>query len=140
MTEPKTNITPDWAAIRHAYEQGDDSIRDICSQFGVSKGQLEYHNRRDHWTPRQPRDSDRREATRMRLFALLERQVVKLANAPSDTLGDKEAQQLTELVKTFDKMANMADAESKVEIVPQRRTEAELRERLVKRIVQYGRR
>lgn len=75
-----------------------------------------------------------------RLFAVLEKQVAKLANASGDTLGDKEAQQLTELIKNFDKMTSMASDEVKADIAPQKRDMRDLRDKLAKRIDQYKRR
>src|SRR5690349_8499433 len=92
----------DWPAIRRAYELTDETIKNICSRFGVTKGSFCNRFRKERWLSRQAAKNDRFMATADRLFAVLERQVAKLAN--QERLADKEAQQqLTELIKNFDK-------------------------------------
>ncbi len=140
MATSKTDDTHDWVAIRHAYETSNETLVQICARFGLTKGQLEYRYRKEHWISRQATLANRRDSTMARLFAVLEKQVTKLANAGGDTLGDKEAQQLTELIKNFDKMATMAGHEVKADIVPQKRDMADLRDKLAKRIEQFKRR
>ena len=55
-------------------------------------------------------------------------------------MGDKEAQQLTELIKNFDKITTIASEETKVDAPPQKRDMRDLREKLAKRIDQFNRR
>ncbi|WEK02791.1 MAG: hypothetical protein P0Y65_11280 [Candidatus Devosia phytovorans] len=140
MTAVKSGDGPDWIAIRRAYELSDDSIKQICTQFGVTKGQFENRCRKDRWLSRQLRNSDRKGSTFSRLFALLERQVAKLGNSTGETLSETETRQLTDLIRNFDKIASMEAAENKIEIVPPKRDMAEKREKLARRIDQYNRR
>jgi hypothetical protein len=46
---------PDWAAIRHRYEETQDSIREICGEAGLDRGRFEARRRRERWRRRHPR-------------------------------------------------------------------------------------
>jgi len=129
----------DWVVIRHAYETNDGTIAAICARFGVTKSQLERRYRKERWVSRQAKLVDRRGSTRERLFSVLERQVSKLANEAGTTLGEKEAQQLTELIKNFDKLASM-EAAATTGGPAQKKDMADLRDKLAKRIDQFKRR
>jgi hypothetical protein len=52
MTEPPE---PDWALIRHRYEETQDAVADICADAGITKSQLESHRRKEHWHRKHPR-------------------------------------------------------------------------------------
>lgn len=140
MTAAKSPDTRDWVGIRRAYEQSNETLVQICQRFGITKGVLEYRYRKEGWISRRSSLAYRQDTTKARLFAVLDKQVSKLANAGGDTLGDKEAQQLTELIKNFDKMASMAGNEVKADVMPQKRDMRDLRDKLAKRIDQYKRR
>ena len=140
MTQVKTGDTRDWVAIRHAYETSRETLKQICARLGVSKGALEYRCRKEGWLRRRATLGERQDSTLARLFAVLETQVTKLANAGGDTLGDKEAHQLTEMIKNFDKMSTMAKAEDKADAPRERRDMSELRDKLARRIDQFNRR
>ncbi|WP_156460254.1 hypothetical protein [Devosia sp. Root635] len=139
---PTSNLqnTPDWVAIRRAYEQGDETIKQICERFGVTKSAFEHRWKTQHWISRRAKVTNRRGATLEKLFALLESQVTKLANNVGETLGDKEAQQLTELIKNFDKITTIASEETKVVTPPRKRDMRDIREKLAQRIDQFNRR
>ena len=140
MTASISKDPRDWAAVRRAYEQGDETIKQICERFGVSKGGFEHRFKAERWISRRATRKHRRGSTLERLFAVLETQVTKLANTSGETLGDKEAQQLTELIKNFDKITTIASEETKVDAPPQKRDMRDLREKLAKRIDQFNRR
>lgn len=140
MRAPKPDDPRDWVAIRHAYENGDEKLTEICARFGVTKGVLEYRCRRDRWISRLASKANRQTSTLGRLFAVLEKQVTKLANVSGDTLGDKEAQQLTELIKNFDKMSSIANGEAKIASPTEKRDMRDIRDKLAKRIDQFNRR
>jgi AcrR family transcriptional regulator len=140
MDEQAKRPQVDWAAVRRAYELGDETIKDICARFGVSKGGFEYRWRKERWLSRQDANVDRHLSTRDRLFAVLERQVAKLANETGTTLGDKEAQQLTELVKNFDKLSSTKDDIPENGGPSQTKDMRDLRDKLAKRIDQFNRR
>ena len=137
MDEQAQRQQVDWAAIRRAYELTDETIKDICLRFGVTKGAFENRWRRERWFSRQAANRDRHGSTRDRLFAVLERQVAKLANEAGTTLGDKEAQQLTELVKTFDKLSTAKDDIPEDGGPSQQKDMRDLRDKLAKRIDQF---
>ncbi|WP_240232892.1 hypothetical protein [Devosia lacusdianchii] len=140
MTAPKPHDSRDWVAIRRAYEHGEETIREICVRFGVTKGSLENRYRKERWISRLANKANRQRSTLGRLFAVLERQVTKLANTSGETLGDKEAQQLTELIKNFDKISTIANEETKVDAPREKRDMRDIRDKLAKRIDQFNRR
>jgi hypothetical protein len=140
MDEQAKRPQVDWAAVRRAYELTDETIKDICLRFGITKSVFEGRWRKERWLSRQAANRDRHSSTRDRLFAVLERQVAKLANESGATLGDKEAQQLTELVKTFDKLSTAKDDIPENGGPSQKKDMRDLRDKLAKRIDQYKRR
>lgn len=140
MDEEAKRPQVDWAAVRRAYELTDETIKDICARFGVSKGGFEYRWRKERWLSRQEANADRHLSTRDRLFAVLERQVTKLANEAGATLGDKEAQQLTELVKNFDKLSSAKDEVPDNGGPTQQKDMRDLRDKLAKRVAEFKRR
>ena len=131
---------PDWAAIRHAYEHSDDTLKTICERFGVTKGQLEHRQKRQHWPSRRSTLKDRQTATFDKIFGVLEQQVGKLASATGATLGDKETQQLADIIKNFEKMAHLSGHDSKDEAPRPRRDMDDLRAKLATRLEQRSRR
>ena len=140
MGEQAPPQTVDWAAVRRAYELTDETIKDICQRFGITKGVFEGRWRKERWLSRQAANRDRHSSTRDRLFAVLERQVAKLANESGATLGDKEAQQLTELVKNFDKLGNSRGDVPDNGGPSDQKDMRDLRDKLAKRIDQFKRR
>ena len=140
MPVPKSRNAADWVAIRRAYEQSDETIKLICERFGVTKSALEHRWKKQRWISRRAKMASRRSATLEKLFALLESQVTKLANSTGETLNDKEAKQLTELIKNFDKITTIASEETKVVAPSQKRDMRDIREKLAKQIDQFNRR
>jgi hypothetical protein len=140
MDEQRQTGQVDWAAIRRAYELTDETIKDICQRFGITKSVFEGRWRKERWLSRQAANRDRYSSTRDRLFAVLERQVAKLANESGATLGDKEAQQLTELVKNFDKLGNTRNDVPENGGPSEQKDMRDLRDKLAKRIDQFKRR
>lgn len=139
MDEEAERPRVDWAAIRRAYELTDETIKDICSRFDITKSVFEGRWRKEHWLSRQAAVRNRQSSTRDRLLSLLDRQVAKLANTGGDKLTDTEAKQLTELVKNFSALSaakeNAADNGG-----PQKKDMRDLRNKLAKRIDQFNRR
>jgi hypothetical protein len=140
MNEQRQTGQVDWAAIRRAYELTDETIKDICLRFGITKSVFEGRWRKERWLSRQAANRDRYSSTRDRLFAVLERQVAKLANESGPTLGDKEAQQLTELVKNFDKLGSSRSDVPDNGGPSEQKDMRDLRDKLAKRIDQFKRR
>lgn len=140
MHSKKQADTRDWVGIRRAYEQSDETIKDICLRFGVTKSALENRYRRDLWISRQASAARRRRSTLARLFVVLEGQVTKLANSDGETLGDKEANQLTEIIKNFDKLTGIENADMNNGGPAQKKDLRDLRDKLAKRIDQFKRR
>ena len=140
MDEEAKRPQVDWAAIRCAYEMTDETIKDICLRFGVTKSALEHRLKKQRWLSRRAAKINVRSSTRDRLYAVLERQVTKLANADGATLGDKEAQQLTELVKTFERLSGTRDDVPENGGPSENKDMRDLRSKLAKRLEQRDRR
>ena len=51
---PKT-AAPDWAAIRHRYEETDAAVAGIAASAGISKAELDKARKRDGWIRHKPR-------------------------------------------------------------------------------------
>lgn len=140
MTRQKSDDTRDWVAIRRAYELTDETIKDICQRFGVTKSALEHRWKKGRWLSRQAANRAGHSSTRDRLFALLERQASKLANDTSTTLNDKETKQLTELVKNFETLSAVKPEDADNGGPAQKKDMVDMRDKLAKRIDQYKRR
>lgn len=130
----------DWAVVRRAYETTDETIKSLCERFGVTKSAFETKFRNQKWLSRQAAKTDLARSTRERLFIVLDRQLVKLASVEGDTLSEKEAQQLTELVKNFEKLTNTQAVGEDNGGPSQKKDMRDLRAKLAKRIDQYNRR
>jgi hypothetical protein len=140
MDEEARRRQVDWAAVRCAYELTDETIKSICERFGVTKSAFEHRWQKERWLSRRAANMDRYSTTRDRLFAVLERQVAKLANESGTKLADKEAQQLTELVKNFDKLGSTRSDVPDDGGPSQQKDMRDLRDKLAKRIDQFKRR
>ena len=140
MTEPKSDDTRDWVAIRRTYELTDVTIKDICQRFGVTKSAFEHRWKKERWLARQSANRSRHQSTKDRLFALLERQVAKLANETNTNLTDKEAKQLSELVKNFGTLSAVKDDGGDNGGPAEKKDMRDLRNKLAKRIDQFNRR
>ncbi|UJW85510.1 hypothetical protein [Devosia sp. SL43] len=140
MDRQERGDTRDWASIRHAYENGDGTIKQICERFGVTKGSLEHRQRVDRWIPRLTTNANNQSVLLARLFAVLEAQVTKLSNTKGETLGDKEANQLSEMIKNFDKLSTIEAADTSKGGPAQKKDMRDLRDKLAKRIAQFKRR
>lgn len=139
MIEQAQRQPVDWAAVRRAYETNDGTIKQICARFDITKGAFDSRYRKERWLSRQLLARDPKGRTLAQLFGLLDRQVSKLANAAGDTLGDKEAKQLSDLIKSFDKLEEMERAAGKVEPL-ENKGMVDLRDKLAMRLDQFKRR
>lgn len=52
MTEPSE---PNWALIRHRYEETQDAVAQICADAGITKSQLDTRRKREQWHRKSPR-------------------------------------------------------------------------------------
>lgn len=130
----------DWVQIRGDYELTEETIESLCRRHGVTKGAFDHQCRKGRWLSRRRAKANRRGATLDRLFAVLERQVAKLANETGEKLGEKEAQQLSELVKNFDKLTSVKLDDIDKGGPEQNKDMRDLRDKLAKRIDQFNRR
>lgn len=140
MDEQAQRQQVDWAAVRRAYELSDETIKDICQRFGVTKSAFDHRWKKERWLSRQAANSNRHHSTKERLFALLERQVAKLANETNANLTDKEAKQLSELVKNFGTLSAVKDDGGDNGGPAEKKDMRDLRSKLAKRIDQFNRR
>lgn len=130
----------DWAAIRHAYEHGEGTLREIRARFGVTRGSMEHRARRDRWIPRQATQANSRSTLLARMFKVLDGQVQKLEKRVDAELSDKEAGQLGEMVKTMEKMVAIEAADTTKSNPVAKKDMRDLRDKLAKRIDEFKRR
>lgn len=133
-----------WIEIRHAYENTDETIKELCARFGVSKSALEGHQRKGRWISRRAKRSTRLRSTRTRLAETLERQAAALGRG--ETLDDKEARKLTALINNLGRMSSMENADrgratkASLRTAVARSDKVEMRTKLIKRLEEFKRR
>jgi hypothetical protein len=138
LMDQEQRAVPDWAAIRYAYEDGSETVMALCQRFGITRWQLERRQRTEGWPGRRPSRQQRYRAALAGLFQVLEQQVARMA--AGEKLGDRETQQLGDLIKNYEKMTSFDTEATKTEAAPPPRDIAELRSKLAKRIDQFRRR
>lgn len=129
----------DWATIRDAYENGNDTIATICATFEVTKGALEYRMRKDHWILRSARYASMRSLMVARIYRVLDRQVQWLETLELNQQSEKEARALSIIVKTLENLTDMQPTETAAP-PKQKKDMRDLRDKLAKRIDQFKQR
>ena len=120
------DITPDWEAIRGAYEAGKPTVAEICRRFGVRQTALYAKVRRECWPRRLSRIAARRTSpeTRLalvhRLFLRFEQQMAeadarraKFGFGEADPVGAHEARTLAVLARTLEKLIEIEDTRTR---------------------------
>lgn len=128
-----------WPHIREAYESHDGTIAQICTRFGVTKGSLEHHCRRDNWLLRSKRNPSARSLLLGRMFKVLDHHIAKLETMVMDDKNGKEIGLLNVAVRTFEKLdeLNRADPGN---APAQKKDMRDLRDKLAKRLDQLKQR
>lgn len=123
----------DWSAVRRAYENGNQTVAEICSGFSISAPTLYRHLRDEGWQPRSsetlrhmkrdaPVENGGTSTERMleRLQDALELQMKEVearlarhdVNLVSDTSVERDARTLASLVRTFERILELQESHS----------------------------
>jgi len=150
--------SPDWDAVRAAYEGGVGSIASLCAKFGIAKTALYKRRRHERWRPRNRVDrsnpatrTNRRRVMVARFFEALERQIHDVETslrgeaAQADTSSasrERAARTLSSLVRTLEKLIELdtgADPAAQARKEAAHRDIEGLRQALADRIARLGR-
>ncbi len=150
--------SPDWNAIRTAYESGKDSVDSICKTYRIARTALYIRRRRERWAPRNRVDRSnpatrgyRRRVMVARFFEALERQIQDIESSlcheaaqaeTSATSRERAARTLSSLVRTLEKLFELdtgADPAAQARKEAAHRDIEGLRQALADRIARLGR-
>jgi len=150
--------SPDWTAIRAAYESGEGSVEGLCKTHGVAKTALYIRRRRERWALRNRVDSsnpatrgNRRRVMVARFFEALEQQIHEIESSlqreaaqadTSATSRERAARTLSSLVRTLEKLFELdtsADPAAEARKEAAHRDIEGLRQALAERIARLGR-
>lgn len=123
-----------WDIIRAEYEERHFLPAMICRRHGITPAQLRYRREVEGWLSSRARVV-RQDDLVARMLKVLDKQVRRL-EAEVDLPIDKQANVLGTQVKILDKLIEMGAAKPNVD-PPTHKDEADLRDKLVKRIVQF---
>jgi len=136
VSEPKqTGPLVDWQAVRTDYEDGNDSLEEICRRYSITRSGIAWRVRQQLWSPRRSQPEAQRPLIIKRMFRLLERQIKQLEENMTET-GEKEVAVLGKLASTLEKLIDIDKAESPPKPPAQRKDMQELRNKLAQRIAQ----
>jgi hypothetical protein len=135
-----------WAPIQRAYESGDGSGADIALRFGVTLSALNWRIRRDLWVRRNRTKVVDRPQIIVRMFRVLERQVMDLEMEMSEMSrnrsrsGDREAALLGKLAGNLEKLVAL-DLKLTAKEPGRRQTKQmqDIRNKLIERIAELRR-
>ena len=125
-------FAPDWAAVRHDYENGLETTKNIVAAHGISMTTLLRRARTESWTRRRsdediqkssikrqrgPSAREKNKQLISRLLSAIERKLERiegrLANAIEMTAADseREARELGQLIRNFERLTTLDDQE-----------------------------
>lgn len=150
--------SPDWNAVRAAYESGKGSVDGLCKKFRVAKTALYRRRRHENWLPRNRADGrgkatkpNRRRNMVARFFEALELQMrdieinLKDEADPSDTSAtsrERDARTLSSLVRTLEKLFELDTGADPAAIARKEAAHRDIegyRQALAERIARLGR-
>lgn len=117
---------PDWAAVRSAYEAGEETVDEIRRRFGLSEWQIRMAPHRLGWVQRRPLGGDVPLAAltsapgvrgmTIRLYRLADRRLRRLERRvrENDEFSEQEARAMAELARALERMMKLEDRQSKV--------------------------
>ena len=123
-----------WDIVRAEYEERHFLPAVICQRHGITPAQLRYRREVEGWLSSRARVV-RQDDLVARMLKVLDKQIRRLEGAV-DLPIDKQANVLGAQVKVLDKLIEMGAAKPNVD-PPTQKDEADLRDKLVKRIVQF---
>jgi hypothetical protein len=128
----------EWEIIRPHYEDGKDTVVELCRRFGTTKSSLRNASIVFRWRLRRPRRIDRTDIIE-RLFRLLDTHILEM-ETKMEGAGRGEAAVLGRLVNTLDRLIEIQDAESKRRHPKSTRQISDIKAKLIERIENLKRR
>jgi len=128
----------EWEVIRPHYEDGPESIVQLCERFKTSKSAIRNASIAFRWRLRSPRRIDRKDIIE-RLFRLLDTHILEMETSMQDK-GRGEAAVLGRLVGTLDRLIEIQDADTKRRHPTASREISGIKAKLIERIEQLKRR
>jgi hypothetical protein len=125
----------DWAVIRPEYEGDGGTLEEIAARHHTSVRTLLRHAKEEGWLPRSAKRRVDRSAIIVRMFRVLERQIIFLDKDMKQS-GEKEAAVLGKLASTLEKLIDIDNAASPGTPAVQQHDMKELRHKLARRIAQ----
>lgn len=120
----------DWAAVRHEYCAGDQTVASICRQHGISTTGLYQRRRQEKWPQRRQAPSatsgtpkEIHKSTIARLYKLLDRLLKEIEMEPMKAANDegvttsgtadreRKARTLSSLIRNFEKIKELETEE-----------------------------
>jgi len=126
-----------WAVIRQEYESRSFLPAMICKRHGITPYQLRYRRQSEGWLSCRARIVTKADLV-ARMLKVFDKQIRNLEAAVNEPI-DKQANVLSTMTKTLDKLIEMGAAERDVE-PPSRKDMADLRDKLAKRLDQFKQR
>ena len=137
-TEPTAETgAVNWAVIRQEYESRSFLPAMICKRHGITPYQLRYRRQSEGWLSCRARIVTKADLV-ARMLKVFDKQIRNLEAAVNEPI-DKQANVLSTMTKTLDKLIEMGAAERDVE-PPSRKDMADLRDKLAKRLDQFKQR
>jgi hypothetical protein len=125
--------TPDWAAIRIAYEARSASAKAISAQHGITAAQLRYRREKEGWVGSHTRIVSHADLIR-RMLKVLDKHL-RILEKPMTGPVDKDAMLLSTMTKTLEKLTEMGNA-ARAGQPAQKKDISDLRDKVAKRIEQ----
>jgi hypothetical protein len=122
----------EWEAIRPDYEDGAETVVELCTRVGTTKSTLRKAAITFRWRLRSPRRVDRTDIIE-RLFRLLDTHILEMETS-MEGAGRGEAAVLGRLVNTLDRLIEIQDAESKRRHPKSTRQISDIKAKLIERI------
>jgi hypothetical protein len=138
--------TERWALIKAAYQAPDETVDEIAARLNTSRAAIMRRAKREGWVRRRPSNNIDRPLIIVRLFRVLERQVIDLETEAVEMTqaerrsGEKEAALMGKLAANLEKLVALDLKLGAAE--PKRRSTKEMqsiRQKLIERIEQLKR-
>jgi hypothetical protein len=130
----------DWTPIQEAYQETTESLDDLAARFRVSKSAISWRARRNGWIMRNRPAGTSGPALIVRIYRLLERQLVQMERTEGP-MSDKDAAILVRIATTVNRLI---EVEGKAPKKPPRNASHEssemqqIRKTVARRLEQLG--
>jgi len=109
-----TSSNYNWSDIARAYSKGEQSVTQICAQFGVSRSSLYRHAKRQNWPSRLKTVRSAQQNFLDAMFDVLNKQLEQVDRRITAD-GAVDAVALGNIAKTFEKLVELRGVNKKPE-------------------------